>query len=422
MSKELILVSALTDADVSEALKKCILEMPKESFKHSLTRKLFSHFKEFKDIVDLDSADMLKLSECLTSTEYKVFSGLAVSSQMPTLESILDIHRKELLTKMLDDFNLKMLNNEGTAKDLLREFVVEAAGIPSVEKAVSAAEAMEELMEYVRNTMEGKQVPVIPTGYRCLDNILDGGFGDGDVILITGNSGDGKTTFIQNVLNNILYNDKTKRILYLTTEMKTGQLMQKFSCLEAYERDIPGMTLALFKDEHAPPEFYERLTLLGAILSGYNIDFQWCTNPEDLSFFMNRKEYDLVCMDHVHDLKGMDGKEANSVAADIMYEFKEWAIAGDFRSCVVLAQPRKKGVDRVSGSTALVKDDIKGSQALQAKASVVMAVRRGDDGSTTFIDILKNRFGECNKAAVFKFDTFSGRYVDPSDTKNKRRK
>lgn len=414
----MILVTALTDPKVSSVVKKCILEMPKESFKHGFTRKLFNHFKDCNDLTDLPIEDLRQVQECLTSTEYEVFSGAAVKNQMPTIESVLEVYRKEKITILLDDFNLKMLQGSRNVQELTREFTIKAAALPSIERAVSAAEATESLMDYVKNTMEGKQVPVISTGYRCLDNVLDGGFGDGDVIIVTAPSGEGKTTFIQNVLNNILYEDRGKRILYLTSEMKPEQLIQKFMCIEAYNQQVPGITFRMFREP--PEDFYEKLTVLGSIVGGYNIDFQWCTDPKDIAFYINRKDYDLVCMDHIHDLKGMDGQDSNAIAAEVMYEFKEWAIAGEFRTCIILAQPRKKGADKL-GTAALVKDDVKGSQAIQAKASVMLSVRRDEESNATFIDALKNRFGPCNKSAPFKFDEFSGKYIDPSSSKNKRK-
>ena len=418
MDKELILVTALTDVNVADVVKKCILEMPLDCFKKSITKRLFKHLKDTKDILDLDSDELNKISECIKSDVYKVFSGSNVVNQMPTVEAVLDVYRKEKITLLLEEFNLKMLQGGYKVQELTREFIVKSAGLPSIERAVSAAEATESLMEYVKNTIDGTQVPVISTGFRCLDDCLDGGFGDGDVIVVTAPSGEGKTTFIQNVLNNILYENKEKKVLYLTSEMKPEQLIQKFMCIEAYNQKIPGVSFGMFRQP--PADFYEKLTVLGSIVSNYNVDFQWCTNPNDLAFYMNRKDYDVVCMDHIHDLKGMDGTDSNAIAADVMHEFKEWAIAGEFRTCIVLAQPRKKGTDR-GASTLLVKDDVKGAQAIQAKASIMLSVRRDEENNSTYIDTLKNRYGTCNKSAPFKFDEFSGKYIDPSNSKNRRR-
>jgi hypothetical protein len=146
------------------------------------------------------------------------------------------------------------------------------------------------------------------------------------------------------------------------------------------------------------------------MLSNYKLDFQWCTNHKDIPFYMNRKEYDIVVLDHVHDLDGMHGKESESIASDVMNAMKEWAIAGDFRLAFCLNQPRKSSNDMANKE--LTADDIKGSQALQAKPSVILGIEKNENDCTSKVNILKNRYGLCEKLLQFRYDSRSFKFTE----------
>lgn len=398
MIKEDILSVALGDKEASTSLKKHIVEIPTEAFKTSKARKIIKHFKDSGDITDLDSEELSHMSEVMQSDEYKVFTSADKEVQLSTVRSILDEYKQEKITMLVDKFSLNMMNKTDDVDTLTTKLVKEISGLPSIDGATTSEDAVNKVLAEVKDTIERGENPVFETCYRRLNKAITGGFRKGDVSVVLGTSGLGKTTFVQNLARNFTL--QGHKILYVTTEMQDTDLIKKFICMQASEERVPKFSLENFNRPTA--EDLKTITYLSSIISGYDIDYEFCVEPSKLSFICNKKDYDIVIVDHLHDFEGVDGKDSNGIVADILGSLKNWAINSD-GLCLVLAQPRKKSIDKDKESRLSV-DDIRGSQAIQSKSSQILILHRDKESSITEVEVSKNRWGAKDSIINFTYD------------------
>lgn len=398
MIKEDILSVTLADKEVNTSLKKHIVEIPTDAFKSSKARKIVKHFKDAGDIMDLESDLISHISQVMQSNEYKVFISADKEVQVNTVRSILDEYKKERITNFVDQFSLKMLEEVSELDPLVTKLVKDISGLPSIDGATTSEDAVMKVLAEVKDTLERGENPVFETQYRRLNKAITGGFRKGDVSVILGTSGLGKTTFVQNLAR--AFTLQGKKILYITTEMQDTDLIKKFICMQASEERIPRFNLENFNRPTA--EDLKTITYLSGIISQYDIDYEFCVEPNKLSFICNKKDYDVVIVDHLHDMEGVDGKDSNGIVADILGALKTWAINSD-GLCLVLAQPRKKAVDS-SGDRRLSVDDIRGSQAIQSKSSQILILHREPESSITEVEVSKNRWGSKDSIVNFSYD------------------
>lgn len=69
---------------------------------------------------------------------------------------------------------------------------------------------------------------IYPLGMPCFDNALMGGILPGDLILIGGETGNGKTTLMQDFSANLMFNDKQLRVLLFTFEVLPQFVWMKY--------------------------------------------------------------------------------------------------------------------------------------------------------------------------------------------------
>ena len=398
MIKEDILSVALADKEASTSIKKHIVEIPTEAFKTSKARKLIDHFKNSGDIIDLETELTNHICNIMQSDEYKVFISADKEMQLNTVRSILDEYKKEKITLLVDDFSLKMLKEVSELDPLITKLVKGISGLPSIDGATTSEDAVMKVLAEVKDTIERGENPVFETNYRRLNKAITGGFRKGDLTTILGTSGLGKTTFVQNLARDFTL--KGYKILYITTEMQDTDLIKKFICMKATEDRVPGFSLENFS--RPTGDDLKTITYLSGIVSKYDIDYEFCADPNKLSFICNKKDYDIVIVDHLHDMEGVDGKDSNGIVADILGSLKNWAINSD-GLCLVLAQPRKKSVDKDKESRLSV-DDIRGSQAIQSKSSQILILHRDRESSVTEIEVSKNRWGAKDSIVNFTYD------------------
>lgn len=78
----------------------------------------------------------------------------------------------------------------------------------------------------------------ISTGYKTLDDAMGGGFREGNLTIITGRSGEGKTTWAQNLCVNLSNNGE--KCLFFSYEMTLPELKEKF---EEIDKNLEALKL-----------------------------------------------------------------------------------------------------------------------------------------------------------------------------------
>lgn len=404
MNKDLILCSALLDKNISEDLKSSILNLPDECF-YEEAYQIFKCIKDGKDITSAETEHLEKVVSILDTPEYKAFSGSSRHVQNTTIEAVLNKYKSLKALSYLDQFTIDIINSPDKIKEALNKFVISTAKLPSTERPISMSEACAMSLKEIEDSINGVTDTIISTGYRNLDDALSGGIGSGDIITLTAKSGRGKTTFVQNLLYNITNKYPNKSILYLTTEMTPTQVQQKFACMVAGYKGIQGLSIDRIRQaKKFGSSVYNAMIAVSGELEKLNVDFQWIRDPKNLDLYLNRKDYDIVCVDHIHDFDGMLSKNAEEVTGQIMNTLKTWTVSEPNRICLVLAQPRKSDNSSANKDSVDSADDIKGSQAIQSNAAVVLIATPNFDDCTTNISIKKNRWGQSNRIVQFKFN------------------
>lgn len=411
-NKDRILLAALCDINISTEVKRQIKEMPTEAFNKDIGV-IVKYLSNGGDPTGIDDKSFNSILQTLESDQYKIFAGSEDSNKIRTIENVLQDYNKVKVSRLLEELNLSVIQDEFNSHELVSRFTDSVLSLPNVDKPITIADAGKQTLEKAMKAYNGDRVPAISSGYRSLDKIIDGGFGESDIIVITAKSGNGKTTFIQNVVLNILRQYQDKKVLYLTTEMMPDHLQSRFLLMTAFDHKIKGLTYEKFRKPDA--KTIELITYLNPLLDKFNIHFQWCRSDKDLARYLYRDSYDVVVVDHINDYNGMGGKDANSIADDIMTTIKTWAVSSSSRTAFVLAQPRKSGAntgpksDERSSKSVTDADDVKGSQSIQSNASLVLSVYRDLENYCSEISTLKNRHSESGKVARLKFDVISNR-------------
>lgn len=107
------------------------------------------------------------------------------------------------------------------SKDLLQISV----NLDAKEEDTHIGSALDEAMEELGKRMKGDMTGIVPTGFKNLDEILGGGLDSGDLVILAGSTGSGKTAMGVNML----YNISSQKIpcVYFNIEMSRKQLSQR---------------------------------------------------------------------------------------------------------------------------------------------------------------------------------------------------
>lgn len=79
----------------------------------------------------------------------------------------------------------------------------------------------------------------LPTGFRPLDDVLNGGLQAGELMVVGGRQGVGKTIFGLQLARNAVYGDEGSSALYVCYEHSREHLLSRLLCLESVEQGCP---------------------------------------------------------------------------------------------------------------------------------------------------------------------------------------
>ncbi len=110
-------------------------------------------------------------------------------------------------------------------------------------------------------------LPRCATGIEGLDNILEGGIPRGNMVLVAGSVGTGKTTLSLEFL--VRGAERGERSLFISVTEASSKLIQNLSTFEFFRRDLIEQGSLVFVDL---PVIYDRLGLGEEELTGEEID------------------------------------------------------------------------------------------------------------------------------------------------------
>lgn len=235
--------------------------------------------------------------------------------------------------------------------------------------------------------------PEFPTGLSFLDDIT-GGFHRGEIWIIAGKTGSGKTSLALNFARSFA-EDTKHSILFMSLEMKGWQLalrmyadMMKESCsmLDQGKIEIDPAKDAMFE------KFLKSID--------YEIVEYGYTWPEVLKIFAElyaQKKPDVIFLDFMQlvEIPGRDGQRDERMAIqEYIRKLKEWANKYNL-GFVIVSQLRRlpTGADYNRPPDII---DLMGSGSLEQTADKVLLIYKTIEKNETkyFINLAKNRQGK----------------------------
>ena len=307
--------------------------------------------------------------------------------------SLLDTLKQKLKVRVLAVRKEDYLG-EKDANDILRSF-----GADAVRKAVE--NATEPDIGYVKELADVEDVdlnllPKVKTGLYEIDSALGGGICYGQVCLLTGKRGNGKSTFMSNVVANAL--DQNVGVFAYSGELAGYHFKRWLNC-------------QLAGDDHMiddKNEYGERIYTIDPAISksisewyrgkAFIYDNSFVEENDEHTALIeivrevaSRRNVKLICIDNLMTAMETVNEQSNLYLAQSNFvgELKKVAVRYDV-AIILVAHPRKQGKGE---DTAFDNDDVSGSGDITNKVDIVMSYGRASEGADHDCELVisKNR-------------------------------
>ena len=215
----------------------------------------------------------------------------------------------------------------------------------------------------------------VPSGFHELDQLTTG-FQDGDLIIIAGRPGMGKTSFALNMMRNAAIDSK-KKIGFFSLEMANEQLAMRLLCSEA------RVDSNLVRRGDLPKSQYKNLSLAVGPLSKSDI---YLDDTPALSILelraksrrlKNDVNLDMIIVDYLQLMQGPKGAESRQQEiATISRSMK--ALAKELEIPIVALSQLSRAVEQRTGSKKPQLSDLRESGAIEQDADVVIFLYRDE--------------------------------------------
>ena len=273
-----------------------------------------------------------------------------------------------------------------------------------IDDAMKAGQDTDVGHEYKENIIERYQSTVrnvIPSGWDAIDELVDGGFGKGELIMFAAPPGIGKSWALVNV--GMAAAKKGKTVVHYTLELNEGYVGQR------YDSVLTGIAVPNLKFN-----LDDVRTQVGE-LSGDIIVKHWPTKSAGLNTMrasldklkLQGKNPDLIIVDYADLLKGNSRKERHEELEEIVEGLR--GIAGEYEVPLFTAsQINRSGAedDIITGTK------IAGSFSKLMTADFVVSLSRKNKhklADTGRWHVIKNRFGPDGMTLPSKANMSNGR-------------
>ena len=213
----------------------------------------------------------------------------------------------------------------------------------------------------------------VPSGFSDLDSKTTG-FQNGDLVIIAGRPGMGKTSFALNMMRNAAI-DGNKTIGFFSLEMANNQLAMRLLCAEA------RVDSNLVRSGTLPKSQYRNLSLAVGPLSKANIHLDDTPALSILELrakarrLKNDVDADMIIVDYLQLMQGPKGVESRQQEiATISRSMK--ALAKELDVPIVALSQLSRAVEQRTGSKRPQLSDLRESGAIEQDADVVLFLFR----------------------------------------------
>jgi replicative DNA helicase len=344
----------------------------------------------------------------------------ASSYSAPTYAAIV---MDDALRRTLSDVTAQLAEETNADKttpaaEILEKIQASVMGLSAGKTAkepVLARHAMASHIDVMSARTEG-EIKALPTGFGQIDYMLNGGMNPGNMIIVGARPSMGKTAFALNIAANVA---KSKRVLFLSQEMGTDQLLDRLSA------SLGKVDLSAILQGQLSPEQWQGFTAACAAIESLNllIDEQGGLTINDVRMKARRikQQYglDLLVVDYLQLMSG-PGKNRNEQIEEISRGLKNLAKELDI-TVIVLSQLNRE-VDKRPGRRPVL-SDLRDSGSIEQDADVILFIHRDEVSNPEshlkgWADVLiaKNRQGRIGDVAL----KYRGEYtLFESTTENK---
>jgi replicative DNA helicase len=290
-----------------------------------------------------------------------------------------------------------------------------------ITKNTESPKSVKDILTIVKKELQDSNLiaqKLIKTGFKTIDNRLNG-FKDGDLIVVAGRPGMGKTTWALNIATNNILNAKT--VLIFSLEMTNEQLIKKIISSES------GLSMKSLLTGDLTPSEWNKFNSIEKILSASSL-YVYDKSPITIETLVNKtkaiqsiKDIDLIVVDYLQLLMTSNKAPSNSDsrAASMTYISNLLkGLAKDVGCPVISLSQLNRGVEaRVDKRPVL--SDLRDSGSIEQDADMVIMLYREeyyDSLNTGLAEVIvrKNRLGETGDFNL-AFDGATSKFLDPEE-------
>ena len=206
----------------------------------------------------------------------------------------------------------------------------------------SIASDIEDVIDETVNSIKNKTTKLITTGYPNLDKFA-GGLTRGEITIIGGRPGHGKTTVMINMLANVL--EKGYKAIFFSRELPNSELLKKIVCLESQQLSYGMVRKNIFSEQDA--KFFN--TAVGHVKKKYSKDkFLMFDNVKDFassSSEVKRFKPDIIFDDYIQLIACKGKEDQRRLQIEKLVNDYKW-LAKDTNAVVVLASQLNRFIER----------------------------------------------------------------------------
>ena len=256
---------------------------------------------------------------------------------------------------------------------------------------ITRDQANEILFTDLLDKFQNSWVP-LSSGIPQMDKKFFNWLGQGDLIIIGGRPGSGKTSIAQNIIENVA-SDSNKRVVFFTLEMSAAQLSIRSICkkLNIDPSDIYkninddflcNIAVLLKKSAEMDTPMIERISNINDII-------------EISEKIHKQKKIDLIVIDYLQRIDS-DGENKNIQLSDIIKKIKD--LAKKIKTPIIALSQLNRSIEYRKTSPQL--SDLKDSGSIEQEADFVFTVNYNQVKKETTLDIIKNRHGNIGSILI----------------------
>lgn len=265
--------------------------------------------------------------------------------------------------------------------------------------------------QIIENIMNGTTTKPTSTGFRRLDQVLKGGFSNGELVILGARPGQGKTAFAGSIAMN--FAEQGKQVLFISREVKETTLVQRMIARQAridcrFFREGAGHLQGIVEKINRQAEYFNSLPLQIVEKSSFPM-----TPSEIRRIARGIKNIGLVVIDYLQLVNTEEKQKSRErEIAEMSRAFKQMAL--DLDCPVLLLSQLNRSIEQADRKPQL--SDLRESGAIEQDADIVMFIhtKKADQEqaiSYTEIIVAKGRSSGTG-TAYFNFEKAFSDFVE----------